>query len=111
PIWIELANGTMPRVAVAVRAGNEVLGSIWAAVPRRLSPERERALTEAAGFVALHLLRHRMHHGAQGGIEAELVATVLQGGGLAGEAAHRLGIEGEGYRVVAVGVAQPDELS
>ena len=50
---------TLPRVAVSVRAGDEVLGSIWAVVPEPLSPERLGALTDSAKLVALHLLRVR----------------------------------------------------
>ena len=50
---------SMPRVAIAVRAGDEVLGSIWVAVPGPLSEERTEALCEAAKLVALHLLRVR----------------------------------------------------
>ena len=49
----------MPRVAIAVRAGDEVLGSIWAAVAGPLSAERTEALRDAAKLVALHLLRVR----------------------------------------------------
>ncbi len=48
------------RLAVSVRAGGEVLGSIWAAQHERpFDVEAERALQEAARVAALHLLRHR----------------------------------------------------
>ena len=47
----------MPRAAVAIRAGDQVLGSIWAAIPERLPPEKERAMEDAAKVVALYLLR------------------------------------------------------
>jgi hypothetical protein len=50
----------LPRVAVAVRAAGELLGSIWVIEGRtRLGAEAERALRDAAGIAALHLLRHR----------------------------------------------------
>jgi PucR C-terminal helix-turn-helix domain/GGDEF-like domain len=52
--------GSMPRLAVAVRAGSEMLGSIWVVDPdRRLGPEADAALAEAADVAALHLLTAR----------------------------------------------------
>lgn len=101
PVYITLPE-TMPRVAIAIRAGDEVLGSIWAAVPGPLSAERERALVDAANFVSLHLLRHRLASDTQSGLEAELVGTLLKGGPLAVDAARRLGLRGS-FRVVALG--------
>lgn len=50
---------TLPRVAISVRAGDEVLGSVWAAIPEPLSDERDEALRESAKLVALHMLRVR----------------------------------------------------
>lgn len=47
--------GVLPRLAVAVRAGDEVLGSIWAAVPQRPRPEIERAFADTANVAALRL--------------------------------------------------------
>ena len=54
---------TLPRAAVAVRAGDEVLGSIWAAVRDPLTPDRARAMRDAARLVALHLLRDQGRSG------------------------------------------------
>src|SRR5580692_5638633 len=55
PVYVEpppggagLADFTLPRAAVAVRAGDEVLGSIWAAVREPLSADRARAMCDAA---------------------------------------------------------------
>lgn len=111
PIFIDnVAPGVMPRVAVAIRAENQVLGSIWAAVRGPLAPERERALIEAASYVALHLLRHRLALDAEQTLESELVNAVLKGGNLAGDAAHRLNLRGAAFRVVgfSVDAASPD---
>ena len=109
PVYVDsLGKDVMPRVAIAVRAGDELLGSIWAAVPSPLSEDREADLIEAANFVALHLLRHRLAQDAQSGLEAELVGTVLQGGPLAADAAQRLSLSGEAYRVVAVAFRSRD---
>ena len=46
----------LPRVAVAVYAGQEVLGSLWVAVKGPLSDERMQALTEAAGLAVAGVL-------------------------------------------------------
>lgn len=102
PIYVEsVAPGVMPRVAVSVRAGSETLGSMWAAVREPLSAEREAAFCDAAKVVALHLLRLRA--GADGGrrLRADLVATVLEGGQRAREAASRLGLPPGGVCVLA----------
>jgi sugar diacid utilization regulator len=98
----------MPRVAVAVRAGQEVLGSIWAAITGPLDAEHEKMLCDAANFVALHLLRHQVAADAHRGLEADLIAAVLSGGSLAVEAARRLDMRGPQFRVVAVSVADGD---
>ncbi|HKT83172.1 MAG TPA: helix-turn-helix domain-containing protein, partial [Solirubrobacterales bacterium] len=102
PIYVDQLPDVMPRVAIAIRAGDEVLGSIWAAVKGPFSEERERALVDAANFVSLHMLRHRLASDTQSGLEAELVVTMLKGGPLAGDAARRLGLRGP-LRVLAVG--------
>src|SRR3984885_6816043 len=52
--------GSMPRLAIAVRAGADLLGSIWVVDPDgRLGPEAGTALAEAAEVAALHLLTAR----------------------------------------------------
>ena len=83
---------SMPRVAVAVRAGDEVLGSIWAAVPGPLSEERTEALCDAAKLVALHLLRVRAGADVQRRLRADLLSSALEGGAGAREALERLGL-------------------
>jgi len=106
PVYCEpLGPDVLPRVAMAVRAGDEVLGSIWAAVHGPLDADRERLLADSASFVALHLLRHQVAADAQRGLEADLMAAVLSGGSLATEASRRLDLAGAGFRVVAVGIA------
>lgn len=108
PVFVaQLAPGVLPRVAIAIRAGEEVLGSIWAAVDAPLSEERERALVDAANFVSLHMLRHRLTSDAQSGLIAELLGSVLKGGALASDAARRLGLRGAA-RVVAIGARDRD---
>lgn len=102
---------TLPRVAIAVRAGDEVLGSIWAAVPGRLSAEREDALCESAKLVALHLLRVRAGADVQRRVRADLVSSALEGGAGAGEALERLGLANRTLLVLGVALDERrDEL-
>ncbi|MFJ5776921.1 PucR family transcriptional regulator [Streptomyces sp. NPDC093094] len=95
---------TLPRVAIAVRAGEEVLGSVWAAVRRPLTPEREHAFRDAAKLVALHMLRLRAGADAEYRLRTDLVATALEGGTGAVEALGRLGLAGEPLLVMALGL-------
>ncbi|HEY4026914.1 MAG TPA: helix-turn-helix domain-containing protein [Candidatus Dormibacteraeota bacterium] len=100
----DIAPDVIPRAAVAIRAGDEVLGSIWVATRRPLRLEQEQQLIQAANFVALHLLRHRLAAGEDTILEKELVGTILRGGDLAHDAARRLNLLAAGYRVIAVKV-------
>ncbi|MEV0125884.1 helix-turn-helix domain-containing protein [Streptomyces sp. NPDC050703] len=101
-----LAEGetAIPRIAVAVRAGDEFLGSVWAAVEEPLTPDRERAFQDAAKLVALHLLRHRAGADARNRLRADLVGTVLEGGAGAVDALHRLGLVKASTVVMAMGL-------
>ncbi|MGP3959677.1 PucR family transcriptional regulator [Nonomuraea sp. 3N208] len=93
PIYMELEDeGVINRAAVAVRSGDEILGSIWVAVREPLSEQRQRALADAAKIVALQLLRERAGADTQRRLRADLLSTVLAGGADAPEAAGRLGI-------------------
>jgi hypothetical protein len=107
PVFIDPASDgtggfTLPRVAISVRAGDEVLGSIWAAVPARLSDERNEALRESAKLVALHMLRVRAGADVQRRMRADLLSTALEGGVGAGEALERLGLSGQPLLVLGV---------
>ena len=100
---------SMPRVAIAVRAGDEVLGSIWAAVPGPLSEERAEALRDAAKLVALHLLRVRAGADVQRRLRADLLSSALEGGAGAREALDRLGLAGQPLMVLGVAVSDADD--
>ncbi|WP_026876479.1 helix-turn-helix domain-containing protein [Jiangella gansuensis] len=105
PVYIDGIEGTqLPRVAIRVRAGDEILGSMWAAVREPLSAEREQAFVDAAKLVALHLLRQRAGADVERRLRAELVATLLEGGPAAPEAATRLGLAAGPACVLALGV-------
>ncbi|MEU6819063.1 helix-turn-helix domain-containing protein [Streptomyces atriruber] len=94
----------LPRVAIAVRAGDEILGSVWAALREPLTREREEAFKEAAKLVALHMLRFRAGADAENRLRADLVATALEGGSGAVGALGRLGLADEPLLVMALGL-------
>ena len=104
-----LPDFTLPRAAVAVRAGDEVLGSIWAAVRDPLTPDRARAMRDAARLVALHLLRIRAGADVSRRLRADLVSTALEGGSGAFDAMRRLRLADQPVVVVALAVADPAE--
>jgi hypothetical protein len=115
PVYIEPPSGgglpdfALPRAAVAVRAGDEVLGSIWAAVREPLTADRARAMCDAARLVALHLLRIRAGADVSRRLRADLVSTALEGGTGAFEAVRRLGLADQPVVVLALAVADPAE--
>lgn len=116
PVYIDpsgsgLPDFALPRAAVAVRAGDEVLGSIWAAVREPLTPDRARAMCDAAHLVALHLLRIRAGADVSRRLRADLVSTALEGGTGAFEAVRRLGLADQPVVVLALAVAEPAERS
>ncbi|WP_344213980.1 PucR family transcriptional regulator [Kribbella sancticallisti] len=104
PLPTTEADFTIPRVAVAVRAGDEILGSIWAAVHDPLTEERSQALRDAAKLVALHMLRIRAGADVERRLRADLVSTALEGGAGAREALDRLGLGGQPVVVMALAV-------
>jgi hypothetical protein len=96
----------VPRVAVAVRAGDEVLGSIWAAVHEPLSPDRSQALCDAARLVALHMLRIRAGADVARRLRTDLLSTAVEGGAGAREALDRLGLAEQPVVVLALALVQ-----
>ncbi|MEU3742987.1 helix-turn-helix domain-containing protein [Streptomyces sp. NPDC032198] len=104
-VEVEGGDLSLPRVALAVRAGDEILGSIWAAVHGPLSAEREQALRDAAKLVALHLLRLRAGADVERRLRADLVGTALEGGPGAAEAVARLGLAEQPGAVLALAFA------
>lgn len=85
--------GYMDRIAIAVRAGAELLGIIWVldgAPP--LGPNAETAIEEAARVTALHLLRARGHRDTDRWRKGEALTSLLAGSVTGKVAAERLGI-------------------
>lgn len=109
PVFVDSATIDLPevglsRTAVAIRAGDEILGSMWAATEQPLSDQRRQAFLESSRLVALHLLRQRAGADVTRRARADLLGTVLRGEKGAGEAAGRLGITQGVCTVLAVGV-------
>jgi hypothetical protein len=109
PVPIDDDGGfSIPRVAVAVRAGDELLGSIWAAVREPLNDERSQALCDAAKLVALHLLRVRAGADVERRLRADLLSTAVEGGAGGREALTRLGLADQPVVVLALAVLEDD---
>lgn len=109
PLYLDAVDdGMKPRTAVTVRAGQEVLGSIWAATSERLSAEREQWLADAAAMVALQLLRLRSETDVRQRMWSEHMAALLSGGRQSLEMASRLGLGSGPACVVAATVARAD---
>lgn len=72
--------GYANRLAIAVRAGDELLGSIWVAeASRPLEADAEAALREAAPLAALHLLRSRAADDLERRRRGDLLRATLDG--------------------------------
>ena len=92
----------LSRVAVAVRAGGELLGSIWVIEGSHpLGDEAARALRDAADVAALHLLRHRASTDVDRRRRTEALLALLDGSGAVQMAADLLGISADGPTAVA----------
>jgi hypothetical protein len=102
PIPIGYAGLTVPRVAIAVRAGDEVLGSIWAAMDAPLDDRRIASLRDAAKLTALHLLRVRAGSDVRRRVRTDLLSTALEGGPGSREALERLGLGRQAVVVLGV---------
>ncbi len=73
-------SGFRTRLAIAVRAGGQILGSIWVAEGRvPLGDEAEAALREAARIAALHLVRHQVGDDLERRRGSDLFRSVLEG--------------------------------
>ncbi|MEU5401254.1 helix-turn-helix domain-containing protein [Streptomyces sp. NPDC005963] len=94
----------LPRAAIAVRAGDEILGTIWVVVPEPLSEERSEALYEASKLVAMHMVWQRADADMERRMRAELLATALESGPGSPEAVRRLGLKDEPAVVLALTV-------
>jgi DNA-binding PucR family transcriptional regulator len=102
-----------PRMALAVRAGDEILGSIWVAQGERpLDAAAEASLREAARIAALHLIRHRSAEDLDRTMRGDVLRALLDGtSGSVDAAAYRLGVGADStFAVLAFEPSSPDEV-
>jgi hypothetical protein len=104
PLFVsaEPDHGLTGRMVMAVRAGRQLLGSVWVTCPTALQGSRLQALTDGARTVALHLLRSRASADLERQVESELVIRLLDGTADAATVASRLGLSTTPLRVIAV---------
>lgn len=81
-----------PRTAIRIKAGEELLGSIWAVVDGPLSQVQARQMQDASNVVALAMLRRRLADEAHTHTRVSQVTRLIEGGAAAVEAAFELGI-------------------
>jgi hypothetical protein len=99
------------RYAVAVRAGHEIVGSIW--VVKGDWPMDDgslEALREAGRIAALHLLRHRVRDDVEQHARQEALTALLFGRGPVRPLTESLGLAFDGdYTVVVVDMEADDD--
>ncbi|WJV50882.1 PucR family transcriptional regulator [Streptomyces flavofungini] len=88
-----LTAGVLPRLATAVRAGGEALGSVWVVDDGTLAPDAEQTLAQGASTAALLLLRTRAAQELARHQNTDLLRRLLDGSADASTAAHRLGLD------------------
>lgn len=99
----------LPRVAVAVRAGDLPLGTIWAIEGvGGLQTEGEKALLDGARIAALHMLRGQDALEREQHLRGEVLRAVLGGAHSAQDAGERLGLApGQEYALIAFSLVGP----
>jgi hypothetical protein len=100
----------LPRLAVAVRAGAELLGSIWVVEAAPLPESAEKALLDAGRLAALHLLRARAGSEIERRARGELLRGLLDGRSAPDLAATRLGLSAD-TPVAVLGFSLPQEVA
>lgn len=102
PLFVEPspAHGFGGRMVIAVRAGRELLGSLWAETATPFETERLRVLEDGARTAALHLLRSRASADLERQVESDLVTRLVEGNGDAEAMRSQLGLPPDALRVV-----------
>ena len=85
-----------PRAAVAVRAGTEIIGSIWVVGQKSFTDEQVRAIGEAARIAVPHILQARATRDVERRMRAETMRALLEGRGHSEAAVARLGLSPAG---------------
>lgn len=109
PVYADnLLPEVLPRVAMRLQAGGELLGSVWVVVREPLSAERQQGLIEIANVIALTMLRIRMTQDSTTRLRIQRVLDLLEGGSSALEEARSAGLPLDGLAVLAVGLHHAD---
>lgn len=102
------SNSDYPRLAVPIRAGGELLGSVWVIDEKGSSSEATKIeLQQAADIAALHLLQARTEAEVSDRRRGDMFAGVLDDAAMTAEAAVALGISpSRPIRVAAISIAE-----
>jgi len=101
-----------PRIAVAVRAGDTILGSIWVAEgDTPLLADAGEALREAARIAALHLIRHRASGSLERSTRGDLLRAIFERSTSVDAAAYGLDVRpDDSFAVLAFELVSTDEI-
>lgn len=97
---------SLKRLAIAIRSGDALLGSLWVLQPRGQADTPERLLTEAANLSALHILHRRATYISTLTRQADLTRTFLFEPRQAKLSGVRVGFSAEHVAIVAIGARQ-----
>ncbi len=111
PLFVEPSprHGLQGRMVVAVRAGRELLGSLWVESGTPLTGHRRTVLEDGARTAALHLLRSRASADLERQVESDLVIRLLEGTAEALAMIGQLGLPQGNFRVIALQAHMGDE--
>jgi len=94
---------SLTRLAVAIRSGSVLLGSLWLIDPENSnSVDTENMLLDAANVAALHILHRQTNHDTARARHIDLVSPLLFEPDRAELAAVQLGISADSVRIAAV---------
>ena len=104
-----LPGGGYDRLAVPVRAGKQLLGSIWVIDSGTLADTATEYLSDIASLATLHLLRARSAEDLSSQIRSDVVAQIFDATLPAKDGVRRLGMSDSGpFYVIALEPADPD---
>ncbi|WP_306912934.1 MULTISPECIES: CdaR family transcriptional regulator [unclassified Arthrobacter] len=112
PLNVATEDPLLRRTAIAIRAGDSVLGSLWLLeLTEHSNEDADRILREAANVAALHILHKRTTYVSNLTRQIDLVQPLLFEPERAELAAIRLGISAESIRVAALGIWPADAIA